>query len=293
MVEVKLGSVSFTEADFELLAQQTRAKTIDLNQIEVDVHLPENPENDSTVALEPGYDPFSFLNIGWNVRISELALQDSKVNYSAGSQRSSREQIDFSQLNLELHTLRALNCLYAEDTIGIDLQELSFQEHSGFALDALETSALLTREVFSIRDLVARTPQSDMHLHLAIDQPQHLFLDRWEESVFHASCENTRISGKDLNFFIPEPILSADRAIDLDANLLGNPNHLEIRKFRVQTGDHAAIALSGVSRGIPGKDSIFIQGVIDTVYYTSREEVLNLAPTLAQDFETFLPEQMT
>ena len=193
---------------------------------------------------EPGEsDPWSFRLLNASISNASFAMRD--YNYDPEPVGMDFNHLLISELNLILSDLR-----FANDTLTTKIHYLSGVEQSGLALERLRTDFMLTPGGIFTKDMILRTPGSDLLLDLAFLFESFSDFNEFTEKIYiQADILPSELNINDIAFFAPD-LLGMDNQIRIEGKVRGEVASLRLRDMAILYSDYTVfkgnISLDGL-----------------------------------------------
>jgi hypothetical protein len=137
--------------------------------------------------------------------LDRLSLTDNQFAFSNESYLRQAEVLDFNHLNLQDLNLEARQISWQADSLQAQIKQMSLEDHSGFKVNRFETKAFFGAQQIRTRDLLLRTPQTNIQLDYTADYAD---FSAWAQNLAEGirmqfTMDNSSIAFQDLNYFAP------------------------------------------------------------------------------------------
>jgi len=139
------------------------------------------------------------------ISLERLSLTDNQFAYSNNNTVRQKNLLDFSHLDLKDLNLEARQISWQTDSLKAQIRQLSVEDHSGFKINRFETEAFFGNQQIRAKDLLLRTPQTNIQLNYTADYEDFSVWgsDLAERVRMQFELDNTSIAFQDLNYFAP------------------------------------------------------------------------------------------
>ncbi len=224
---------------------------------------------------------------GWTLSLDTLELLHNQLKYDAIGTPKQQEGMDFNHLDVTDFQLLASNIFYSDTLSHLFLQNLAFDEQSGFALKKFTTQVNYTNQGARLDHLLLITGNSRISKKLAVSYPSLSALsDSPGELGLDLNIDSAVIGMKDVYFFQPdmkdnEYLAGLSGApIYLKGIVQGKLKDLNIDTLRLHVANQTSLALKARLKNILHPD----KGVFDIK--------LDKLATGQKDLNTLLPEDI-
>jgi len=239
-------AVALEKAD--LKAKQVLIKKVLIGGVAIDIHLAKRPPKlDDTAAV------IHFLPEGWRIAFNEFDLHSGRFSlFDHNSDTIRLNGIDFKHLDVRDISLCALNGVVIGDTILASITSLNARERSGFTIEQLATQARVASNGIELDRLILKTPNSEIKNYLSFGFNEFAdFKDFFDAVRLKARLNDSRLSLKDLYYFIPQLDVVAHNVFKIDGEIDGKISSLRGRNIRITTGSSSAFEGDFYARGLP------------------------------------------
>ncbi|PID95368.1 MAG: hypothetical protein CSA94_01990, partial [Bacteroidetes bacterium] len=184
---------------------------------------------------------------------ANLQFQNNPFSETPGSFNS-------SDIFTEGFTINVSNFKMQDDSISLNLDELSFREKSGLTLENMSAGILITDTVYRLNDLIVKTENSLLHapaLELAIlDTAMN---DVWNDIMFNVNLKSSVLSSKDAAYLVPD-LKGLNEKVTLSAILKGKLSDIKLEDFTLAHGRDTRLRANLKLNGLPKLDETFVFG---------------------------------
>jgi translocation and assembly module TamB len=278
--------------------------TADLDQVYVDVNkinLPENQldidnielshsflsynfyQKDAAKVEEKKTKPFAGLYIPWDINVRDINLSDNNIQYYNTALPVEKGSLDFNHLWVFGLQCEISNVAIKGNTLKGEIESLSFQEKSNFALQTFELDFSLEEKELVINKLLLESGRSKFSL-----SGTALFNSFTDYPTARVNLEvpQSTLAIKDILFFAPHLLDSVpvkippEASLTLTTKIRGTVNDLIIERFNVKTLKNTSLVMKGTVKGLPDMDKTVLQISLDGFHTTSRDAYAIIADSL-------------
>jgi hypothetical protein len=190
-------------------------------------------------------------NNSWHIQIDDLQVNNNGLAFDNDNQPQQRYGIDYAHMHATDLTLHAQNVIFNTDTIGGLITQGSFKEKSGFQLDQLEGDLLYAAKETHVRNLLLKTPGTELKRDLVLRYNSFDDLSKhFEKTQMSVNIDNSHIQVKDILAFAPQ--LRSQKAFAnpnavwyLNAKANGNLDQMNITALQFRGLSNTIIDASG------------------------------------------------
>ncbi len=233
---------------------------------------PQTPGDDSAMHVH-------FMLGDMVVKFEEFALTQTHFNLTKyGNDTILPKGMDFRHLDVSNINLFAENGTINADTILAKVTHLSAKERSGFELINLTTDARVSTSDITLANLNLTTPNSEIKNYLSFRFNLYRdFKDFVNAMRIRADFVNTRLSLKDLGYFVHGIDKAEHNVFTINGEIDGRINNLKGRGIEIRGGNNTVFKGDFYTRGLPN------------IYETSLNVRVNRLATTANDLRKFYP----
>jgi translocation and assembly module TamB len=264
-LDLHVGELLAMAREFSLLRQEIAFSEINLNNSQVSYQQNTIPVEDSLMMAqharvaeeEEETEP-------WHVVADNILLSGNTIRYDDNYHERQNGGIDFNHILLESLYLEATDFTYRGTDILADIDQLSFQEQSGFALHEFRTQLAFTDREATLADLYINTGNSLIQNHFSLQYPSLQALsENLGQTQLSLGLRDSHIGFKDILFFAPDmvqmPPIQGNENLVLyaQASFSGLINDLSIDRFNLNTLSNTSLDARGRITGLPDMDKAF------------------------------------
>lgn len=228
--------------------------------------------------------------IPWNLRVGSLKLHDNSFQYYTFNALPATTGLDFNNLWLRNVKVDASNIGYNGTNAHGEIDRLSLNDKSGFAISSLAAQFELTEHQLNLSHLDVNTPNSKISLKANAEYESFASIaDNYPDAAISLKGQSI-ISMRDVLFFSPTlldslPLKVSPRTIlTLDTQLKGKLRELKIQQFIARTLSETWLSLKGTVNDLHSKQPAFHITLHD--FFTTRQDLQSiLDDSLTSKFE--------
>lgn len=311
--EIDLRNITLTYSQLALkqhLNAELRQLYIDVNEIDLTRNLIDidnvelkhssvfytfsQPQAQSVPEPAKDPEPFTGLNIPWNISVRDINLEDNSIQYFNSALPVLKGSLDFNHLWIFGLQGQVNDVQVGGNTLQAEIENFSFQEKSNFALQTLRADFQLTEKTLSIDRLMVESGDSRVEL---AGNASFQSLTEHQTARIDFEIPQSIISSKDILLFAPHLLDSVPVAIPhetritISSKLSGTFNDLTIDKLNVKTLTNTSLSLQGKIKNLFDSDKLSAQLLLNRFFTTSKDVYAIVADSLIP--ETIqLPDSM-
>ena len=271
-VNVPSCLIAISDVDFKKNTVLIKSVKIDKANVLVDL-LKRGVTPDDTTG------EFHFLKGGPIIKFDEFALTNSNFRLTDhNSDTVFAKGMDFKHLNLSGINLMAKRGGVVEDTIFAFVKSLSAKEQSGFNLESMTADTRVSVHEITLDKLNIKTPHSEVKNYLSFRYNSFRdFKDFFNAVRIKAKLDDSKLSVKDLNYFVRNLDKVAHNQFTINGELDGRLNNLKGRGIEIRTGQNTILKGDFYTKGLP------------KIYEASLNARISRLATTAADVKAFYP----
>lgn len=286
--------VQLPEADLE--SQRIMLKSIGLHDSDIKVKIHVGNES----AERPGQNQEnseSFDWPDWVVELGNLDFENNTISYQSGETKKTQGEFNPDFIQINNLTLLAHGIFLKDKIAGLNLDEFSFSDHSGFELKTFSFDFKVSDEKSNITNLTIETNASSLKANIALDYASMAqLIENPDKSSFRLDLKSFQTDASDALFFAPELgnelYFEEIRKNGLKANgrIQGNMQALTVPEFRMEYGEHTELTISQLDlRNFTETEKLYFE--LGNLAFESNEQ--SLYPLLKEfDLDYNIPESL-
>lgn len=269
--ELKQVYVDINEMD--LAAQRIDVDNIELKHSFITYNFFERETAGNGKSIE-GTEPFTGLNIPWDVRVRDVNMEDNSIQYYNSALPREKGAIDFNHLWIFGLQFQANNLSVKGNTLEADIENLSFQEKSDFAIQALVADFKLTDKTLALDKFLVQSGNSRIELE---GNASFTSLTDYKTAVVNLDIPESVIATQDILFLAPHlldsiPVTMPRKSrITVASRVRGTMNDLTIEKLSVKTLGSTSLALNGTVKNLTEPDHMSLRMQLTRFFTTARD----------------------
>ncbi|WP_417609428.1 translocation/assembly module TamB domain-containing protein [Owenweeksia hongkongensis] len=260
----RIGDFSIGESDLNLALQDISIENIKLLESDIRVKLPKQSKADTTqrIAETDSAKPFEWP--AWKVKLNQLLLDKNTMILNQGSRTAQPGVFDASQISLRNLTIDLQDVLLKDREASLNLENLAFNERSGFVLNKLAFETKLQDEELDVKNFQLLTANSELNMQLSLGYPSidSLIANPKNNTRFGLGFGETSLSVKDAYYFADS--LRYDTLIQsieeypmkLGGGISGSYKDIAINNFKLDWLTSTALSVNGTVKDLPDTNNL-------------------------------------
>lgn len=192
----------------------------------------------------------------WNIKVDDLQFNNNRIQYNDSTRSPLKYGLDYAHLDADSLTLHVKNMVFNSDSMGGQISKGYVTEKSGFRIDALEGDLLYAYNQTFIKNLLIKTPGSEIKRELLLTYSSRKALtDSFQNTQMEIDIPDSYVQVKDILVFAPQlrsqPALSNPNDVwHLNLNVSGNLNSLRIAALQFDGLRDTKIDAEGTLAGL-------------------------------------------
>ena len=290
MMRLDLGEAQVLADKIDLEHQEIQLNSLTLKETLLAYHKSKSdtvatPQEQRQKASDETVEP-------WKIGVETLTLEDNGIQYYDFTKPQTKGTVDFDHLWVSGLDVAASNIRYYPDAIQLDLNNLSFNEQSGFVVKQFRGKVNVREQEATIKDLLLETTNSKLQFIAEATFPAlETIGEDYPQAGFQASINESYIGVKDILYFNPAlldslPIeLTPRSTVSLDAAVGGTVRDFTIEHLIFRMLSDTELRMSGAIAGLPETENLRLDVGIDK-FYSTQADLRKVLP------DTLLPDSM-
>lgn len=229
----------------------------------------------------------------WKIRLAELTFEDNSIQYYDFTKPYQYSAIDFSHLWLTNLDTEIRDVIFSSADIQANIENLSFQERSGFALKTFKSKLTVSEDTASVTDFLIDTGHSNIQFEAAAgyDSLEQL-AKKYQDANIRMEIKPSYIGIRDILYFNPALIdslplvLPEQTVISMDALAHGIVRDLSLHHLSIKTLSDTEVNLNGKVVGLPTPEKLNVNLELSK-FFTSKNDLKRILP------DTLLPDSIS
>ncbi|MCH8903097.1 MAG: translocation/assembly module TamB domain-containing protein [Bacteroidetes bacterium] len=279
LAELDEFNTKIDKIDFE--QQRLVVESIDLTgpKIEIISQMKKRDTIPPAVIQEPKTSSDTAFWSAWNLLIGRLDIVDGAFRYDNENKERSDEGIDFNYMDLDNLVASFTQTKIFKDTIATRIQNLAFNEVSGFEVEKLSTNVLISSKLIECDDLHLRTAKSLIENYFSMSFKGYDDFQNFITKVkLKLELENTIIAYEDLHAFYPD-IDTIGQDVTISGIIKGRISNINAKNLLITTPAGGLFKGKISMNGLPNFEETFIDIKVEEVN-TFRYDIITLLPNI-------------
>ena len=200
----------------------------------------------------------------------------SMINYNDSI--AGKSKINFKNLLVQEINGQVNNIYLSDDTIFAGIYDLSFHDHSGFAINGLSTNTVIGPDKMEFSNLSLVTDKTNLRGYLKFSYDSLADFKKFVENVrIDSEFDKCKIAFSDIAYFAPG-LAGLNKNIILSGRIKGRVSSLKGRDFDIRYGRNTRFDGNISLHGLPDINETFIDLVVNN-FYTSRNDLVSIPKT--------------
>lgn len=248
---------------------------IELDQLNGNIKQYENGKTNLDFIIEAFKQPKTdTLKSEVEYQIEKFRLNNSDIHFRAFTKKTTNRKSKFDPTNMHFRAINADIELhkFTQDTLSLNIKNLSFEEKSGFTLKNLSTQIFGSNKGATIQYLNIEMPSTALSLTDISLQYDSLsqFKNFAQKVKFKIPFNRSSINLSDLSAFVPEFEKMTDY-FDINALISGTISNLKIKQLELKRGKTFYLNSDIEINGLPSLQDAFIYTDIKDFTFNKNE----------------------
>lgn len=271
----------------DMNSMDLQKKLLDIDNIELKrAHITYNFYKPKTVsATQPiqNPQPFSGLNIPWNIAVKDINLENNTIQYFNSALPVEKGSVDANHLWIFGLQCQVNDVQVNGNTIQAEIESLSFQEKSNFSLQMLEADFKLDETSLRMDKFLVQSGNSKVQL---VGNATFNSLSEYHTAKVDMEIPKSTLAAKDILFFAPHlldsvPVnLPRETKMTFTSKVSGTFNNLSIEKLTAQTLAGTSLSVQGNVKNLSDPGKISLQVSLREFHTTAKDLHAVLADSL-------------
>lgn len=220
-----------------------------------------------------------------------LTISNSTFVFENQTKEKKHAWIDFRDIEVHINHLDVSNAIIENDTLMVDINQISLFEKSGFQVDSLSCQFKISPNILQAQELLLKTPVNDIDLDLTFSYNNFKeYKDFIKDIHIHSTIRPSTINLVDVGYFAPV-MFKMDNRIKISGNIKGTVDNFKVKDFKFAYGGTTQFRGNVQMNGLPDiKETYSHLSIKD--FFTTIEDVRKLNLPI-QNTHVVLPEILT
>lgn len=220
-------------------------------------------KNDTVFNHQFLLDYFTFsdtnkIEMDWAFTVNGVQITDGKYSFHNYNREVEASGVDYFHIAADSIQFLAEDLHFENDTIQLDVKQLSLKEQSGFKLDLLVAKATVYKGVFDLKDLNIVTGETNIKgAYTMIAEEFSDYVDYNNKVTMNGDLHSTVVNIKDLSYFVPS-FFGIENEVFIDGKVEGTVANLRANDLRLKINGGTVLKGDFSFRGLPDIENTFI-----------------------------------
>ncbi len=233
----------------------------------------------------------------WKVQLAKVDFSNDELSFDDNNKPKAASGMDFSHLHIKAFTLNADNLNFTPTEYSGNINQLAFNEQSGFNLRKFQTKFLYNDKQTALENLLVQTDNTTIQDKIALSYPSVEAMSKHPGEIYvDANLKQSSIAVKDILAFMPtfkRNVKGHEQAIiRLNASAKGYVRDLAIPSFEMSGYGRTYVKLSGNIKGLPDTKRTYYDIKINRITST-KNDIVNLLPKNTVPTSVRLPDNLS
>jgi len=220
-----------------------------------------------------------------------LTISNSTFIFEDQIKERKHKWIDFRDIETHINDLNLSNVIFENDTLMVDINQISLFDKSGFQLDSMNCQFTFSPNILQAQNLIIKTPVNDIDLDLTFLYDSFLDYNDFIENVYITSTIRPSIINLvDVGYFAPV-MFQLDNQMKISGNIKGTVANFKAKDFKFAYGGTTQFRGNVQMNGLPDIRETYSHLSIKD-FFTTIEDVKRLNLPIP-DSHINLPEILT
>ena len=194
----------------------------------------------------------------WKIKLEKIRLQDVSFRHDVQDDTLQKAGVDFAHLDVKNINGNFDDISFVNDSVFLSIQKLRFIDKSNFELTELSTIAKVAPDEMRLKELVIRTPHTDLHTDLTFRYDSMSAFDDFLTKInFNSDFRNSTVSFNDIAFFASD-LKGINQSVKLDGNFKGTVNRFKGKNVTINIGEHSFFNGNVAMTGLPAIEETYM-----------------------------------
>ncbi len=228
----------------------------------------------------------------WKIKLNDIRLEDVTFKHDIEDHSTKPYGVDFAHLEVKNIFGDLKDISFVNDSVFVNISQLRFKDKSGFQLDELSADAKVSPTEMRLKQLVIRTPLTNLHTDLTFSYDSLSAFDEFETNVnFNSKFKNSTVSFDDIAFFAPD-LKDMNRSVKLDGDFKGTVSRFKGKNVTIEFGERSYFKGNVAMTGLPEIDETYMDILGTDVHLNKKDiETIPLTP-YAKHGHVVIPENL-
>ncbi|MBA3648457.1 MAG: translocation/assembly module TamB domain-containing protein [Chitinophagales bacterium] len=212
--------------------------------------------------------------------VKNLQFKNSRFTYDDTAEPVTQNQFDSFHQSYKDLNLQFSNASMIMDTIKAKIDNISFEEKSGFKVNHMKCEARVTPKSAEAKMLSIITPNSELNNFFSMSYLNfHSFFDYNSSVVMKAILKSSTISTTDISYFFPQ-LKSNKELVQANGIFEGTVDHIHGKNLKLHTGSVTELEGDFDLNGLPETEETYIDFHAERLT-TDFQDIRKLIPAIS------------
>lgn len=228
----------------------------------------------------------------WKIKLNDIRLEDVTFRHFKEDKIVNPDGVDFGHLDVSGIYGDLKDISFVNDSIFVNISKLRFKDRSGFQLDELSSDAKIAPHEMRLKQLIIRTPQTDLHTDLTFRYDSMSAFDDFENAVnFNSDFKNSSVSFGDIAFFVTD-LKGMDNTVKLDGLFKGTVSRFKGKNVTIEFGEKSFFKGNIAMTGLPVIEETYMD-ILATDVQANKKDVESIPlPPFSEHAHVEIPENL-
>jgi len=282
-IQAELGILGIKANEVDLSKNKVDLDQVELKGSTISYRQEQNQNPQVIIQKEDSVIRFTGLNIPWDIKVDEVTLSDNRLRYDNYNAQPVAGSLDFNHLSIFGLQLLAEDLELKESTLKGNIENLSFQEKSGFTIESFSTDLELTSHQLDLNKFIIQSGHSKIDMKGSATFPS---LAEYEQATIDFQLERSTMALTDILFLSPTLLdslpleMPESTTLIIDSEVTGTLADLTISRLNLKTLGNTTLVLQGNIKELLHIDRAFINLDLQKFHTTAEDVRLVLVDSL-------------
>jgi hypothetical protein len=203
-------------------------------------------------------------DLPFKASLNNLIINNASFSYDNQNFLQRCDGIDYNHVSVSNIILNAQNILFKDDSLKVNIQQISATEQNGFKLNHLKANFLMTTNTMEFQNLLIETPYSNISDYYSMSYNSLIdFKDYLNSIVMNGNFKKSKISFKDINYFARVLNKIEHNTVMFEGHARGTVSNLKCRNIVIEAGKATRFNGNVDLIGLPNIKETFISANLD------------------------------
>ncbi len=257
--KARIGNFTTGESQLDLALQDISIESIKLQESDIRIKLPAAaaPDTTQSTAVSDAAEPFRWP--AWKIELGQLLLNKNDISIDQGGGKAQPGVFNPAHIGLRNLSIDLQDVSLKDGEASLNIEDLAFNERSGFILNKLALEANLQEEELDVKNLQLLTGNSELNMQLSLGYPSidSLISNPKNNIRFGLDFGETSLSVKDAYYFADslryDTLIQSiqEYPLKLGGGISGSYKDIAINNFKANWLTATALSVNGTIKNLP------------------------------------------